>query len=242
MAFIGRLKFLAGILITIAIVAGLFLYLNYSMSRVSSRSAQLDSDAYSIGIEYPGVIEQQFAQVGQHVARGDKLLQLRSPTLQEAISEGLVTAQDLLFEVDEKTGKITVKATRDGTVQDVEYVPGSYVPANMPIVKVSPDNSLYISARYKLTAPDYARIKRDSDVYVTLPDNTQFTAKVYDISLEQKEGVVETVIKARVDQSSVPTKEFAVGTPVATVWQLDNNTWYSSIQNFVESLIRPKGA
>ena len=242
MAFASRLKFLLGIGVTICLVAGLFLYLNYSMSRVSSRTAQIDSDAYSVGIEYPGIIEQQFAQVGQHVVRGDKLFQLRSPTLQEAISEGLVTANDLLFDVDAKTGKITIKATRDGTVQDIEYVPGSYVPANMPIVKVSPDNSLYISARYKLTAPDYARIKRDSAVYVTLPDNTKLTAKVYDISLEQDDNVVETVIKARVDQSAVPTDEFAVGTPVSTVWQLDNNTWYAGIQSFVESLIRPKGA
>lgn len=227
---------------TIAIVVALTLYLNYSMSRVSSRSAQLASDAYSVGIEYPGVIEQQFAQVGQHVSRGDKLFELRSPTLQEAISQGLVTAQDLLFDVDAKTGQITVKATRNGTIQETDYVPGSYVPANMPIVKVSPDKSLYISARYKLTAPDYARIKRDSDVYVTLPDNTQFTAKVYDISLEQKDGIVDTVVKARVDQSLLASSEFAPGTPVSTVWQLDNNTWYAGIQNFVESLIRPKGA
>lgn len=44
MGFISRFRLVIGILFVVAVTFGLFVYLNYSMSNITSRTAQLDSD------------------------------------------------------------------------------------------------------------------------------------------------------------------------------------------------------
>ena len=64
MRFFTRLRFFVGIIFVIAVVAALFVYLNYTMSNISSRSATLETDSYAVTNEYDGVLRQQFVHRG----------------------------------------------------------------------------------------------------------------------------------------------------------------------------------
>ena len=114
------------------------------------------------------------------------------------------------------------------------------MPANTELAKVTLKDGLYISATYKLSSPDYARIGMGSLVAITLPDGVKVDGKVYDISLARTDKEVYTTVRARVDQTKI-NPVFSVGTPVDTVLHLNNDTWYTSLSNYVKKLFEPSG-
>ncbi len=241
MTWKNRFKFTMGILVTIGLVGALFVYLNYSMSRVASHTAQLAADAYSVGVDYSGILDKSYVQAGQKVQKGDKLFEIRSAALATSLSQRQVTSGTLLFGLT-SDGDVLVTASKQGTVRKINYQIGSFVPANSEIASVSLDGSLYVLATYKLSSPDYARINYDSVVVVTLPDNRTAEGKIFDVSLghSDSEKQVETIVKARLNPKDVNTAVFVPGTPVETTWQLDTDTWYNTIVQAINSLIRPQ--
>lgn len=235
----NRLRFVVGIIVVIGVVAALFLYLNYSMSNIQSRQATLETDSYAVISEYGGVLKQSYVAPGDTVKKGDKLFELDSQSLAQALRNDQLDKTALPFEVT-KSGNMVLLATVPGKVQQINFADGAFIAANAGIATIATENSQYITARYLLNAPDYARINRDNPVYVTLPDNTRLEATVFDISLEQDDEEVYTIVKARLpeDASILPT--FSSGTPVSTTWQLDNSDWQESIIRFLRSLIAPR--
>lgn len=239
MGFFARLKFLIGLLVVIGLVAGLFLVLNYSISNIRSQKASLENDAFGVSTEYPGALRRQFVQVGDKVKEGDRLFEISSPDLVEALRNDRVERDTQLFEVTDDDNMILL-ANASGTVQQINFADGAYVEANAEIATVSTDNARYVIARYLLNAPDYARISRDNPVQVTLPDNTKYNADVFDIALEQDGQLVYTVVRARLPKEAQILPTFTSGTPVSTSWQLKDNPWQDTLSRFVRSLIEPQ--
>lgn len=238
MRFFARLRLLIGIVFVITLVGALFLYLNYAMSVVSSRSASLQADMNAVSVEYGGVIKKQYVEVGSTVKKNDPLFELTSSELSEALRTDRISTESLLFSVTE-TGDILLRASNSGVLRQVNFAEGAFVPANSPIATIAIDGSSYVTAKYSLQAPDYARINRDNDVSVTLPDNTRLDAEVFDISLEQNGDKVFTIVKARFKDDTKISPIFSVGTPVTSSWQLENNSWYTTILDSIKRLIRP---
>jgi multidrug resistance efflux pump len=161
----SRLKFIIGIIFALLLALGLTLYLQYSMSKAASIDAQLDSDTYTVGVGYSGIIEEQFVNVDDYIKKGDPLFSLRSPTLIEAIKNDEVNQSSLLYDIDAE-GRIVITASVDGQIREVIYKAGAFVPANSEIAVVNTGNSLFVTAVYKLSGPDYGRISKDTEVSV----------------------------------------------------------------------------
>lgn len=238
MKLTNRLKFLAGIIVVITICAGLFIYLDYSMSRVSSLKALINSDYYTVGVDYSGVIENQYIDEGAYIKSGDPLFEIRSTTLTNAIKNNEIAKSSLLYSVS-PNGNIIVSAAANGRVQTINYRKGAFVPANSEIATVNSENTLYVSATYKLSSPDYARISNKSKLVITLPDNKQVEGNIYDITLDTIDNEVMTIVKARIDQNRINRVAFSVGTPVDSVLFLDTDTWYNRISTIFIELFKP---
>ncbi|MDN5275110.1 MAG: Biotin/lipoyl attachment protein [Candidatus Saccharibacteria bacterium] len=234
----NRLKFFIGIVTVIALCAALFVYLDYSMSRVNSVDAQLSSDTYTVGIDYSGIVEKQYVDEGAYIKTGDPLFEVRSSTLADAIRNNEVAKSSLLYTVTDD-GTVLIAAAANGQIQSIKYRAGAFVPANSEIAIVNVENGLYIDASYKLSSPDYARLSNKSKITATLPDNKTVEGTVYDISLETINKEVVTTVHARIPQENINRVAFSVGTPVKTTLFLDTKTWYSQIVNAIQSLLHP---
>lgn len=233
-----RLKFVGGIFAVIIIVLGLFIYLDYSMSRIDSVDAQLQSDTYTVGIDYSGIIEKQYVDEGAYIDTGDPLFEIRSSTLSDAIRNNEVAKSSLLYSVTDD-GLVLISAAAPGRIQTVSYHEGAFVPANSQIAEINIQNKLYVEATYKLSSPDYARLNTNSKVTITFPDNKKVEGTVYDISLATVNKEVLTTVRARFNEEGVNTSTFSVGTPVKTTLHFDSNTWFNSLKNSIQSLIQP---
>lgn len=226
----SRLKFILGIVLAFLSAFGLTLYLQDSMSKSASIDAQLDSDTYTVGVGYSGIIEEQFVNVDDYIKKGDPLFSLRSPTLLEAIKNDEVSQSSLLYETDAE-GRITITASVDGQIREIIYKAGAFVPANSEIAVVNTGNSLFVTAVYKLSGPDYGRISKETEVSVKLPDNKVILGKVRDFKLETKENETLTTVTVRLNESDTNDISFSPGTPVQTTLYLNGQTWYEKIKS-----------
>lgn len=240
MNFGTRVKFIIGIVIVVLLCGALFLYLEHSMARIHSMNAYLGSDSYTVGVDYSSIVEKQYVEENAYVEVGDPLFEVRSSSLSDAIRNNQVAESALLYAVtDQDTVRITAAA--DGRVQSIKNRVGAFVPANSELATINLKDGFFISATYKLSSPDYARIGPGSRIVVTLPDGVKMDGEVYDISLATIDKEVLTTVKARIDQSKVNQVAFSVGTPVETILYLDNDTWYTSLSRFVTTIFRPSG-
>lgn len=239
MGFLTRLRFFIGILLVVSLIAALFVYLNYTMSNISSQRASLEADTYTVLSEYDGVLRDQFVDPGDEVEEGDRLFEISSPSLTQALREDQTDEEDFLFEVADN-GNMILLANAPGVMQQINFSDGAYIEANSEIATVATDNARYVVAYYLLNAPDYARVNRDNPVQVTLPDNSRYQAQVFDVSLEQDGEQVFTVVRARLPNDAKVLPAFTSGTPVNTAWNLDNSAWQNTVFEFVRRLIEPR--
>lgn len=235
-----RLKFVIGLLVVVALCAGLFVYLDYSMARIHSVEARVTANSYGVGIDYSSIVEKQYVEESAFVKVGDPLFELRSSSLAEAIRNNQVAQASLLYSVTPQ-GTVLITAAAAGQVQTISRRVGDFVPANSELARISLKDGLYINATYKLAAPDYARIATGSRIVVTLPDGVTVDGKVYDISLATVDKEVFTTVKARIDQSKVNQVAFTSGTPVESTLYLDNDTLATRLNRFITQLIQPSG-
>ena len=239
MTFFGRLRLFVGILFVIVLCGGLFLFLQHSMSRISSREAYIDADSYTVGLDYSGVVEVQYKQQGDVVKAGDALFEIRTATLSDAIRNNQVTAANLLYSINDK-GRVVITASADGRVREISHGKGAFVPANEKLATVDLANSAYVRATYKLSAPDYARLGANSRIVVNLPDGAKVEGTVYEVSFATVDREVLTTVRARIDTSKVNHWLLTSGTPVQTVLHLDDNSLYSKLSHVVTTAWRNK--
>ena len=225
----SRLRFIIGLVSTALFAIGLSLYLQHSMSMVSSTDAQLDSETFTVGVGYSGIIESQSVEEGDIIKQGDPLFDLRSPTLIEALKNNEVNETSLLYEVD-NSGKIQITASVDGQVREIQYRAGAFVPASSEIATINSEGSLFVSAVYKLSGPDYAKIDKDTIVSITLPDNKKINGKARDVKLETVDDETLTTVKVRLLNEDSNDIQFEAGTPVNTVINLNGQTWYEKLR------------
>ncbi len=238
MSWTNRFRLFFGLLFVGLVLFGLLVALNFSLSNISSRSAQLRADTITIGTDYSGIITKQYVIQGAHVSAGQPLFVIKSSLLNNGIASGTINKADLAYSVDNQN-QITLKATNAGTVSNISYIEGAFVPANNEIATVTRDNSFYVVAKFELSPPDYARIHNGDLLSVTLPNNQRVQASVFDVSVESVGTDAQTVIKARV--KNLPKSSFTIGTPVSCELHLSGKTLYDSTKQTLEKLIKPRG-
>ncbi len=234
----SRIRFIAGIMAVLLICMSLFVYLNYSMSRVDSIDAQLQSDTYTVGIDYSGIIEKQYVDEGAYIKTEDPLFELRSPTLSDAIRNNDVAKSSLLYSLTDD-GLVTISAAAPGQVQTIGYRQGAFVPANSQIATINIENKLFVEATYKLSSPDYSRLNTNSKLTIVFPDNKRVEGSVYDFKLATVNKEVLTTVRARFNQNAINKTAFSVGTPLKTTLHFDSDTWFNTIKRQTQSLTKP---
>jgi hypothetical protein len=241
MTFGNRLRLIFGIIFVVAIVVALAFYLTSIMSVAKSSKAELDAAAISIGTDYPGLIVKQNVEEGDKVTKGQTLFEIQSAPLNEVLTNGTVLASSLPFKVDPKTNYIQLKASDDGVVDKISYRAGSYVPVGGIVATVYTVNTLFVTANFRLSPPDYARIDKSSKIDLRMPDNTTQQATIFSIGLVRNGDSVDTVIKARLKNADITDFRFSVGTPVDATMQLGKISWYQGLVTYVEQLFKPLG-
>lgn len=241
MTFGSRFRFIFGIIFVIAIVAALAFYLTGIMSVAKSTKAELDAASISIGTDYPGLVVKQNIEEGDKVTKGQVLFEIQSAPLNEALTSGTVSASSLPFTVSRTTNYIQLVASDDGVVDKINYRAGSYVPVGGIVATVYTVNSLYVTANFRLSPPDYARIDKSSKISLRMPDNTTQEATIFSISLVRNGDGVDTVVKARLKNADITDFRFSVGTPVEATMQLGKTTWYQGLITYIEQLFKPLG-
>lgn len=236
----SRIKFIAGIVIVIALVLGLTVYLNNSMSTASSEEAELAADASSIGTNFAGLISDQLVEEGDAVEMDQELFRINSADLKQALADESVERESLPFDLDDEDN-IVLRATDDGVIDEIRFREGSFAPAGGIIGTINTAGSLHAVAEYRLSPPDYARINRGGTMEITLPDNSKVEAAIFDIALVNNEDTnrVDTVVKARIPNADVTDFRISVGTPVDTKIELTRDAWYDGFFRFIEQLFRP---
>lgn len=241
MKFISRIRFIFGILIVILIVGALSMYLNNIMSVSQSTKAQLAADSTTVGTDYPGLIVKQNVEEGDTVTKGQVLFEIQSTQLNDDLTKGTVTASTLSFTVDPTTNYIRIKANDDGVVEKINYRAGSYVPGGGIVASVNTVGSLYVTAHFQLSPPDYARINKSNTISLRLPDNSTQTATVFSIALVSNGDNVDTVVKARIKNANISDFRFSVGTPVEATLQLNQDNIFQGLFNTIQQLFKPAG-
>ncbi len=241
MTFGSRLRFIFGIIFVVAVVAALAIYLTGIMSVAKSSKAELDATSISIGTDYPGLVVKQNVEEGDKVTKGQVLFEIQSTILNQALTSGTVRASSLPFTVNSTTNYIQLKATDDGVVDKISYPAGSYVPVGGIVATIYTVNSLYVTAHFRLSPPDYARIDKSSKIDLRMPDNTTKQATIFSISLVRNGDNVDTVVKAHLKNADISDFRFSVGTPVDATLQLGKSTWYEGLITYVEQLFKPLG-
>lgn len=238
----GKIRFLFGIITVILVVAALAIYLNAQMSTARSNKANIEADSSSVGINYTGLVKKQFVEEGSTIKKDTPLFEIDSPSLKQDLSDKKVTTASLPFDLDPKSQNIILKANEDGVISKINYQSGSFVPAGGVIATVNTASSLHVVAYFSLSPPDYARINRDSSVKIKLPDNSTAYADIFDVRLVNNQDLdtVDTVVKARLQNTDVNDFLFSEGTPVQVELQLQQNTWYEGLFTYVKNLFKPQ--
>jgi multidrug resistance efflux pump len=235
-----RIRLLFGCLLVIAFVGMLFVRLNYTMSRVHSQSAKLRADTYAVGTEYSGTVLKQYINEGSAVTAGQELFVIQSTVLASDLLTQQVSKSGLAFQLDANNNIILV-ANEDGVVTNIAYLQGSFVPANKEIATIAKANSLYIEATLQLTPSDYSRIRSGNVVDVTFPDNSKRPAYVFYVATVSNADTVQTVIRARLQNSGNLQRNFTIDTPASATLHLTGETLIEQIKDGFNRLVQPRG-
>jgi len=241
MKFTGRIRLLFGIVVVIFIVGLLSMYLNAIMSVSQSNKAELAADSTTIGSDYAGLVVDQNVEAGDTVKKGETLFEIQSTQLNQELTNGTVSRNSLSFDVDPSTNYILLKAADDGVIEKVDFQSGSYVPAGGIVATIDTVGSLYVVAYFHLSPPDYARINKNNKLDLVLPDNSKLQATIFDISLVSDGSLVDTVIKARIQNADMSDFRFSVGTPVDATLHLNQNNLFQGLVTYIEQLFKPHG-
>lgn len=238
----GKIRFFFGILFVVILVGALTLILNITMSTSSSKSAELDAQARSIGTDYPGLVVKQNVEEGQKVTENEVMFEIESQQLKTALASGAIKETDLPFTLNPTTKNIELRSTTAGVIDKISFREGSYAPAGGVVATEYVIDSLFVTAHFKLSPPDYARIEEDTPIDLLFPDNTKKEARVTSVTLESgtDKNSVDTVVKAKIVDADMSDFRFSVGTPVNATLHLKSNAWYQNALTFVQDLFTPK--
>lgn len=242
MTWINRLRLLGGVLGVIALTLALTLVFNHRQNQVSSYTAQVSADMFTIGADHAGTIVRQFVEEGDTVKAGDELFEVQSLQLKQDIANGLKVADTQAYKVDSKTGTITYYAVSGGTIEELTAQQGNSVPAGGALAKLY-GGDRYVDASFHLAPRDYARVVPGAVARVVLPNDEVITAAVDKVAVAN--SVDGTVATLRLDSPKLRTLEQKTlsepGTPVVVNVQLTDTGVLAPITDSVNDLLQQVG-
>lgn len=224
----SRGKLFFGFFIVLILMVGLVVYVDNTRSYARADEAFLEAKSYTAGIDYSGVISDQFVEVGDSVTAGTPLFHVESNVLQERIRELSLDAESLTYPITDE-GEIIIEASKDGYVSEIKYGQGSFVPANEEIAEILSSEEVYVSATLRVPKRDLNRIYKGAPMRVDLPNGKSVTTSVISTAVVDQDGVITVEVTARLDETELDPGlilSSASGSPVQASIKLVDSTLF----------------
>ncbi len=243
MTWINRLRLFGGILGVLLIVAVLTLIFNQRQTKAASLDATVATDTYDVGAAYGGTVIKQFVKEGDVVATGDELFTIQSVPLQQDLANGLELPDNEAYDVDDKAGTLTYKATVAGQVTELEAKLGNALGTGAPFAQISVVGSEYVDAKYLLSPGDYDRVEEGAQVDILLPNNQTVTGTVTTIRVATEQA--QALTEVRVDSKELASDDLdtltKTGTPVIATLHLRDDGPLAGVNDQVFDFLRQIG-
>lgn len=224
---VSKIALFFGVLLLGLVMTGLVIYVEYDHSRALSQEASITAQSYSVGIDYSGLVSKQFVQEGDRVEAGQDLFYIQSNVLKQSMQELNLKEEDLLYKLNDKD-EIVLTAAKNGVVSKIDYTQGSFVPANKEIAQIMSSDVVFADATFRMPERDFARIKKDTVMEVSLPNGTISKGKVSSIKVQsQKQSEVTSTVQAQLKDVDASSFISSTATPVQAKLILNPDSFYT---------------
>ncbi|MBX9471091.1 HlyD family efflux transporter periplasmic adaptor subunit [Microcella sp.] len=238
MTWSTRFRLFFGTILVVALVAALTVALSQRKGEATATSAQIDAVNYGVGSDYPGPVVEQFVSRGDLVNPGDPIATIQSNDLLRDLNDDLVVQSTEVYRVN-ADGTLTVTSAVTGIVLDVEVPQGAYAPAGASIASIAATETLSVTAEFRLTPTDFARIYEGAQVVVALPDGTQLIGEAGPVETTTADGDAIAVVTVLIDQRQFDELDNFIlpGTPVNATMDLRNDDALAAFTDAVREFI-----
>jgi multidrug efflux pump subunit AcrA (membrane-fusion protein) len=130
MTWSNRFRLYGGLILVIALVAGLTLVFNQRRSQALSLTAHVVADQVTVGAQFGGVVVDQKVTVGEAVDKGDSLYTVVVPRTLGNAGEAVAAVapvRNAAYVVDPEKSTVTYRALTKGVLTDVRSNEGGFV-------------------------------------------------------------------------------------------------------------------
>jgi multidrug resistance efflux pump len=233
MTWINRLRLLAGLLVVLVTVAAATVVLNQRESQAASATASIQALSYSIGSDYPGTVIEQSVKQGDEVAKGQPLMTIQSPTLTQALSSTTVTVPDSAAYAITDDGMLSLLATEDGVISNIDASVGGFVAAGQPLATINRVEGMFVTAEFRLEPYNFGRVEKGAWVEIILPDHTRIDGEVTEISVTTVDGQADADLTIASDDLVMGGARGLItsGTPVTAILHLKEEGALAGVQS-----------
>lgn len=216
----ARIQLVKWLLIIGVIITGALFWKFERQSYIVSTQGELQSNAYTVGIDYTGVILNVLVKTGDTVTKDQPLVVLKSSTLIERLNEAKVSKEDLIYDLTSEND-IILKAQSDGIVNDIFFTQGSFVPANSEILTVV-DNEYFIQAEFTVPESDFYLITQDTPAVMSI-GNDRYKGTLQDFNVIKSENSL-IYIEAKISPNNPnELQKYRIGSPMSTRLLIKDN-------------------
>jgi hypothetical protein len=243
MTWINRLRLFGGVLAVILLVAVLTLIFNQRQTEATSLNATVSAEEYDLAAAYGGTVTKSFVVEGDSVTKGDKLFSVQSVALQQDVNQGLEITSTEAYDVNADQGVLTYKAVADGKLTELKAKLGNTLATGNPFATITVTDTKYVTANYLLSPRDYARIEKDAQVDILLPNNEIIDGSVVSTKVETDRGQASTEVRVESEALADPALATVTeeGTPVTATLHLRDDGPLAGVNDAVFDFLRQIG-
>jgi multidrug resistance efflux pump len=237
MTWANRIRLVFGLIVVVAVVGTFTLVLNQRQTQVASDTASIEAISYPVGADYAGTVTSQAVEEGDEVTKGDPLLTIQSASLLTAINGPVAVPKSPAYVAD-SSGELTLIATEDGVVSELDATTGGFVGAGQTLATIDQAGSLYVLAEFTLDPYDFSRLEEGAVVELVLPDHQRIVGFVSVVSVETVKGEANIEVEIKSDELVQGTHNGLVepGTPVTAIMHLRDDGPFAGIKDTLQSL------
>ncbi len=224
MTWKNRLRLLLGLIGVVALVATLTIGLSHRKGEATTTTATVDAVMYDVGTDYAGAVIEQYVTRGDLVRAGDPVAMIQSNDLARDLADDIIVNSSDVFEVNGDS-TLTIKSAVTGVVQEVGVQQGGYAPAGSAVATIAAIETVFVSAEFRLSPEDFARIEQDAPVEITLPNGETIAGIVETVDAATAEGDAIATVGVAISEEEFGQHDGLVtpGTPVSATMKLRND-------------------
>lgn len=212
-----------------------FLYKDTRSAVKITRQSSISADSYVLGLEYSGIITQEPVKEGQYVKKGDTLAYIKSSSLLSDLNSSKITKSDLSYPLS-SSNEIILQATQDGQLENVNYLSGSYVPANQNIFKITAAQAPYVVSRYSLSREDFQKLSINTELQIKLPNGRLVKSPIQQITVDNSTVTAGSTVIVNIKSLIDPDRNLLAGSPVIATLHLDKETMLERFLSYTKGL------